>query len=226
MQRHSRTTRRGPAFTLIEMLVVIAILMILMAVVVPMAGDAMEKGKRPNCIANLKQIGLAFQGYAQDNKGRYPRPMDPSKLPFGDMAPMGNLGFPCPIVLWENSYLPDPRLLYCPSARFITFQTSWDSNAWSKTYSSYSFYAGYTNPAIGTANCQLWFAMTIDWNPETLLAMDNCCFWQPERSWNRSSHQRGNLKGGHILGNDIHVEWRPSEVMSNRFSQGGGDFYF
>lgn len=57
-------TRRG--FTLIELLVVIAIIAILAAILFPVFGRARAKARQAACMSNLKQIGLAFQMYAQD----------------------------------------------------------------------------------------------------------------------------------------------------------------
>jgi len=58
------------AFTLIELLVVIAVIAVLMAVLLPALHRAREQGKRAVCMSNVKQFGLAWVLYADDNDQR------------------------------------------------------------------------------------------------------------------------------------------------------------
>jgi len=57
--------RKG--FTLIELLVVIAIIAILMAILMPALHRAREQGRRAKCLGNLRQLGLAWTMYADEN---------------------------------------------------------------------------------------------------------------------------------------------------------------
>ena len=52
--------KRTKGFTLIELLVVIAIIAVLMAILMPTLNRAREQGRRAACLANLKQLTLAW----------------------------------------------------------------------------------------------------------------------------------------------------------------------
>jgi prepilin-type N-terminal cleavage/methylation domain-containing protein len=84
------------AFTLIELLTVIAIIAILAAILFPVFARAREQARRATCQSNLFQIGMALHAYAHDYDGRFP-PAD------NDLKPL--------VVPYVNSL----GLFHCPS---------------------------------------------------------------------------------------------------------------
>ena len=64
---------RRRAFTLIELLVVIAIIAILAAMLLPALSLARQRAWSTGCNANLHQIGLGLNLFADDNNELYPK---------------------------------------------------------------------------------------------------------------------------------------------------------
>jgi prepilin-type N-terminal cleavage/methylation domain-containing protein len=69
---HSSPPPVERAFTLIELLIVIAIIAILAALVIPAFNRVLESGKATKDMSNLRQIGAATQMYMNDNNGVFP----------------------------------------------------------------------------------------------------------------------------------------------------------
>ena len=67
---------RGRGFTLIEMMLVIAILAILALIMVPNFMRARSRSQLAGCEGNLKALGTSLEAYAADNAAHYPSSMD------------------------------------------------------------------------------------------------------------------------------------------------------
>jgi prepilin-type N-terminal cleavage/methylation domain-containing protein len=71
------TRKRG--FTLIEILVVVAIIALLAAILIPSLSEARRVSKRTVCLANLENIHKAFVSYLHNNRDTFP--VDVARLP-------------------------------------------------------------------------------------------------------------------------------------------------
>ena len=61
------------AFTLMELLVVLAVIVVLSGVLLSALARAQASGRSAQCVANLSQWGIALNLYANDNGGYYPK---------------------------------------------------------------------------------------------------------------------------------------------------------
>jgi prepilin-type N-terminal cleavage/methylation domain-containing protein/prepilin-type processing-associated H-X9-DG protein len=98
--------RRRRAFTLVELLVVVAVLVALAAIVLPVLAHTREVGRRANCLSNLRQLIAAHQMYVQDHDDTLPDWAYPRET--------GGSGFRREYVYWTeflHPYYRDPRLL-------------------------------------------------------------------------------------------------------------------
>ena len=68
--------QRNFGFTLVELLVVIAILALLLSLILTALARARANASAVACCAHLRQIGVAFAVYANDNGGKLPDPGD------------------------------------------------------------------------------------------------------------------------------------------------------
>lgn len=83
MKRFSR------AFTLIELLIVIAIIAILAAMLLPILARAKQKAKASQCLSNLKQIGVGCSLYELDNQDSLPETSHQTASWIGKLALYG-----------------------------------------------------------------------------------------------------------------------------------------
>jgi len=89
-QNLNQPGRVEPAFTLMELLVVLAIIAILAASLLPALARPKEKSLTIACLSNLRQYYVALATYSSDNRSVLPPPMQWTPPSFGN--PVGGYG--------------------------------------------------------------------------------------------------------------------------------------
>jgi prepilin-type N-terminal cleavage/methylation domain-containing protein len=110
-------------FTLIEVLVVIAIIALLIAILIPLLHSAREKGRRTVCMGNMRQLNLAWWSYAEDHDGRvvviynqYPEPPSSDVKSWAHRLTWINSDYECHVeegYLWP--YIKSRKTYACPA---------------------------------------------------------------------------------------------------------------
>jgi prepilin-type processing-associated H-X9-DG protein len=109
-----KSFRKNPAgaFTVVELLIVIAVVAILAAILLPALAKPHGYGRQGiACVNNLKQIGLAFKLWANDNSGKYP--MQVSVTNEGTMELIKDGDVFVHFLVMSNE-LSTPKVLICP----------------------------------------------------------------------------------------------------------------
>ncbi|MBL1149786.1 MAG: prepilin-type N-terminal cleavage/methylation domain-containing protein [Armatimonadetes bacterium] len=116
--------QRRPGFTMMELLVAMAIIAILAAVLFPILARARRKAHETVCVTNLRQIGTAMQIYRQDFDEKLPFRL--SHIANGYLSNVDLLH--CPLDPGEGKHTPSDRLegtLELPSGVSYTWVPNW-----------------------------------------------------------------------------------------------------
>ncbi len=120
--------RARRAFTIVELLVTIAIVALLMSLLMPGLRAAREGAQRMQCASNLRQIGIAFFAYAFQHDDALPATIfddDPAQFAPQEMMAL-NTGLIDPPTDapafndWDGlghlvySFIDNPQVFYCP----------------------------------------------------------------------------------------------------------------
>lgn len=95
IQRHAKTWKKAKCFTLVELLVVVAVIVILLGLLLPALSHVRGKARQAICMGSLKQWSYASLSYLQESDERFPFGRNNSFSPYRQwydyLAPYVNL---------------------------------------------------------------------------------------------------------------------------------------
>ena len=158
-------------FTLIELLIVVAIIGILASLLAPALANARDRGKESVCKSNQRQIGMALLMYTDENSGKYPysrtanprhKSWDDLLIPYDGRKQPTSSEIDYPVLFASDGHKPGVYL--CPSD--TVQRTHWTGTdlvpaSYALTWRVFNSHGNLTGWARGisggdeTANCQL-----------------------------------------------------------------------
>jgi hypothetical protein len=233
MHRQRRRPPRG--FTLTDLCALLFVACVLMFAAVHARHAANNGGTRTVCARNLKQIGLAIQIYANDNKGAFPRtyfdlsdanpvPTEYTGVnspdPFGPAGPAPN-DVTAPLFLLLRGGDVEPDSFICPTAANASpwappagSGVAWFSNFSSRANLSYGYTNPYASPAVRKLGLKLNFTLSSDFaiaadmgrGPVVATVSSDA----PLRRMVTANSPNHGGTGQLVLYADGHVDWSPT----------------
>jgi prepilin-type N-terminal cleavage/methylation domain-containing protein len=127
--RPLRRNRRLDSFTLVELLVVLAIIALLATLLNPAFNSAILKARSVRCAGNLRQIGMAASLAATDNNNKYPEINQAAAPIYTDPSATNMIGALGPYGVTTNTLECPVDLALGKASAFVTYQGSsyeWD----------------------------------------------------------------------------------------------------
>jgi prepilin-type N-terminal cleavage/methylation domain-containing protein/prepilin-type processing-associated H-X9-DG protein len=186
----ANSRRSGRAFTLIELMVVIAIISILASLLLPALSQAKNEGQSASCKSNQRELAVASMTYSLDN-GDWLNPLQTA-------VPNSTVETTYRVILW-NYVAHVPGIYDCPAEHNAVYAdgiSAYDasyggfaldpSTDWSDIYGAAGPYEKWNQSGIGVAGAH-W--IHVDGNPNPSAQVASMPFGRPTPDYYEGLHR-------------------------------------
>lgn len=146
MKTHLPFPRRNDvAFTLLELMIVTAVVAMLFLALVPRHTGSRIKAKQINCVCNLKQVGLSFRLWGGDHGEKYPMLTAATNGgPFQQVAISEGAGAAYMYQVFQvmSNELGSPKIMVCPADRDRNYATNFEGHFTALGNTATSYFVG------------------------------------------------------------------------------------
>ena len=207
------------AFTLVELLVVLAIVATLLSLLIPMIQRNIEAANRTKCASNLKTLSSAVLNYTYENNGYLPFSVDADSKPwFWSVGAYTEMNYSQEqYINWRDNLIKRgmTKILYCPSAVLENIQAPFDVSYGINSTLCYAYNPSQPNRAPRKP-------INIPKHSEVILVMDGKSYSERQGSAWRVTSRDGissrHKKGANIGWLDGHVTWESNERLNNELT--------
>ncbi len=230
--------RKVKAFTQIELLLIILVVLVLVSLFPVSFSSGRTKRQRLSCVNNLKIIGTAYRIWSPDQSDLYPAQQRAKLGGWREVLTDSNLGSICwtNYAIMSNELSLDPKLVICPSddrkpaknfgARFSNLNISYFVDVSASDAEPASLLSGDRNLAPGSVGKDdFGFSPENGQGNDVAIALDtqaNPVCWSLKMHSERDTAGKGNILLGdgsvqQVTSGSLRVNWLPNAGKTNNW---------
>jgi len=203
--------RKKRIFTLIELLIVIAIIAILAGMLLPALQSARAKAQTVSCVGNIKQIGMMSLEYADRFDGALPNAyytLTPNNWNLGIQLPLYMMGKGKYNYTYGAADCPKKGVFVCPTETPFGFENDISSYGFNAEFSLQSTTARHSTKKVAMPSRLMTVSETVNYRT-------NLGIGKPENNLSRTGGERGDNVIMFRHSSKVNVAYLDGHVQTN-----------